>query len=42
MIEMADMFLVCEKDKEKLATVGENILLKLYGGKEKDDLASLR
>ena len=42
MIEMAEMFLDCEKDKEKLATVGENILLKLYGGKEKDYLASLR
>ena len=42
MIEMAGMFLDCEKDKEKLATVGENILLKLYGGKEKDNLASLR
>ena len=37
MIDLAEMFLDCEK-----ATVGENILLKLYGGKEKDDLASLR
>ena len=35
MIEMAEMFLGFKKDKEKLATVGENILLKLYGGKRK-------
>ena len=42
MIEKAEIYLDCEKDKEKLATVGVNILLKLYGGREKDDLASLR
>ena len=42
MIDMVEIFLDCEKDKVKLATVGENILPKPYGGKEKDDLASLR
>ena len=42
MIELAESFMDSGMDKERLGVLGERLFVKLYGGKEKDDLKSLR